>query len=820
MAGFLTSSLVSLANGSKTVNLTGSVNCSNVVSGTAVYINGELFEGVLGTASDPSGNSTITLRNTYTGTSITGGTLVAFNTIEGLRDAIQRARDLSLEFQVGIAENGAQLEAFLAETQLTTTQLINQPNFYDTGYVVETTGFTTAGDGGGAKWQKTATIGTPSQTPAQLGNALFNDSLGFQWRLIYKGNLNLRSIGGFPEVDSNLVLVAAANSVKETNKYIVVDEVLTATDNQKALSDCIFIGNGAISGVYRKNVFRQTNSIRAAYNPVIRLNQIARITKAKPTIVLAGDSIATYNANTRARFGMLTDEVERLCLREFGECNYYNRAVAGQTYKSFDGIPSGVAGVEWYTDVGKQWLSYIEDLKPDCIFLSFGMNDQAVIDTDAMISVRNKILAFKKPCAIVFLTNLVPSLSGNKSNLYASRAEQEGRDYSAGYTRTFADYYGHGLIDINRQHNIVRDGLDVVGGKLGNRESIAPVTNTLTGSKECYNFKIGMSFNESRMIDSSTVYIEIPLGNTDFAKVRIRNAGGFYRFIVYTGSDSGSAINTDIYNTTEVVGASTRKMSIEVSGGKFTAYREDDDLGANTDPIVTFKAIRGGGLIYPRVLTNNFAGLGTSTFDYGNGFTQTPTVSDSDLWGYLSDPANIGVCGGSGWNHPSTLVSSAIYQPMLANVLLKSSTQTGLNLGDIIYTTGVIATNATAMTGAPHFNTLNLSASVQQQVCFDVKEAIRFKSVIFKYISDSSGGSDVVIDMSVVSSTVGSVSSRSNILVNPTTLLTDGANITTTTVTLNNHKYLDKGDQIYLWRNATSASDTYGVLKLISVDFI
>jgi hypothetical protein len=703
---------------------------------------------------------------------------------------------------------------------ITTTALISSSIEFGVDAIVETIGFLAKGDGGGDKWQKTATTGTPSQTPAQLGYALLNDSIGFQWKLIYKGNLNLRSIGGFPEVDSNLVLVAAANSVKETNKYIIVDEVLTATDNQKALSDCIFIGNGSISGVYRKNVFRQTNSIRAAYNPAIRLNQIARITKAKPTIVLAGDSISTYSANSRARFGMLTDEVERLCLREFGECNYYNRAVAGQTYSSFDGIPSGVAGVEWYTDVGKQWLSYIEDLQPDCLFISFGMNDQAIIDTDAMTSIRNKILAFKKPCSIVFLTNLVPSLSGSKANLFAFRSEQEGRDYAAGYTRTFADYYGHGLIDINRQNNIIRDGLDVVGGKLGNRESIAPVDNALTGSKECYNFKIGVVFNESLMIDSSSVYFDIPLGNTDFAKVRVRNAGGFYRFIVFTGSDSGSTNNTDIYSTTEVVGAASRKMSIEVSGGKFTAYREDDDLGANTDPIVTFKVIRGGGLIYPRVLTNNFAGLSTSTFDYGNGFTQTPTVSDSDLWGYLSDPANIGVWGGSGWNHPSTLVSSSIYQPMLANVMLKSSAQTGLNLGDVIYTTGVVATNATSATGAPYFNTLNLSSSIQQQACFDVKNAIRFKSVVFKYISDNSGGSDIVIDMSAVSTQVGGLSSRDNIIVNPLTINVDGSNITTTVVTLSNYKYLNKGDQVYLWRNTASASDTYGVLKLISVDFI
>lgn len=96
MAGFLKSNTASLANGSKVVQITGGLNCSFVGSGTAVYINDTLLEGISGTAADPSGNSTITLRDTYTGVSVVNGTLTAFNTIEGLRDAIQRARELSL----------------------------------------------------------------------------------------------------------------------------------------------------------------------------------------------------------------------------------------------------------------------------------------------------------------------------------------------------------------------------------------------------------------------------------------------------------------------------------------------------------------------------------------------------------------------------------------------------------------------------------------------------------------------------------------------------------------------------------------------------
>lgn len=122
MAGFLTSASASLTTGTKLITISGNVDCSFVVSGTAVYLNNILMEGVSGTAPDPSGNSSITLRNVYTGSSIVGGTLVAFNTIEGLRDAIQRARELAA-IQV---TNNSQLDIFL--TNATTSVDLELPS--------------------------------------------------------------------------------------------------------------------------------------------------------------------------------------------------------------------------------------------------------------------------------------------------------------------------------------------------------------------------------------------------------------------------------------------------------------------------------------------------------------------------------------------------------------------------------------------------------------------------------------------------------------------------------------------------------------------
>ena len=127
--GFLISPSVTLNTGTKTILLTGDINCSNVTSGTAIFLDGGnlLVEGVAGTAADPSGNSSITLRETYTGATLTNVSLTAFNTIEGLRDAIQRAREvadannISDQFITFLTDASNSVTIDVNGTQITTT---------------------------------------------------------------------------------------------------------------------------------------------------------------------------------------------------------------------------------------------------------------------------------------------------------------------------------------------------------------------------------------------------------------------------------------------------------------------------------------------------------------------------------------------------------------------------------------------------------------------------------------------------------------------------------------------------------------------------
>jgi lysophospholipase L1-like esterase len=709
-------------------------------------------------------------------------------------------------------------EAF--SDQITTTELIAGTAIYAADVVVNTVGFTTSGTGG-APWKQNGTTGVAvSQTPAQLGDALFNDGNGNQWSLVSAGDLDARVLGGFASADSNAVLVACAVHTEKTNNRIIVEENLISTDNQKVFSNSVFVGKGSIAGLYRKQVINEKMSNPAFFNSYIPESQKSRVLNSTPKVVLVGDSISTYAANSSARQCMITDDLQNLCVKEFGACDFVNRAVAGQTYESFDGIPSGASGVDWYINVLKPWMDYIQDESPDIVFLSFGMNDQSSIDTDALISITNKLEAFNKPPAIIFLTNLNPSKSGSKANLFDTRSEQEGRDYAAGFTRTFAEYYGYGLIDVHRQHSIIRDGLDVVGGALGLRETINPIADVITGAIECYNFKMGVTFNESLMTDSSAVYHDFSFEVTGKSKVRVRNAGGFYRFVVYYGSDNGASNNIEIFNSLESVGAGDRKMSFELVAGKFTVYREDDDLGANTAPIAVLKIIRGGGLFFPSIVTTATGSLVRSTFDYSNGYICTPKVSDSDLWGYLDDPKNIGDWGGSAWNHPSTRVSEYVYKPLLSTVELKTLSGRAANIGDMLFTSGALTSNTTAPTGAPYNYSVNLSDTINQQVVFSSKKSVLFTDVLIRYISDNTGGTDIVFDLSIINQKDLTVGERVNISSVTQSLDNTSSGIVTTKRLTTQLKTLNLGDEINLWRNAASASDDYGEFKLLSIDFI
>ena len=103
----------------------------------------------------------------------------------------------------------------MSNIQFSTTALFisNFKASFPVGTIVETLGYTTKGDGGGAKWQKTATTGqTVSQSPAQLIDGLLNDGNGNQWQIIFEsGKLSAKALGC--KLDAESLLDAATDDI-------------------------------------------------------------------------------------------------------------------------------------------------------------------------------------------------------------------------------------------------------------------------------------------------------------------------------------------------------------------------------------------------------------------------------------------------------------------------------------------------------------------------------------------------------------------------------------------------------------------------------
>jgi len=99
-------------------------------------------------------------------------------------------------------------------SRVTTSDLVNSVVKYPESDVIETCGFTTAGDGGSGKWKQNGVTGqTPSQTPAQLGDGLLNDASGNQWVVVVNLSLNVKALGvkGDGVSPDNLPLEAVFN---------------------------------------------------------------------------------------------------------------------------------------------------------------------------------------------------------------------------------------------------------------------------------------------------------------------------------------------------------------------------------------------------------------------------------------------------------------------------------------------------------------------------------------------------------------------------------------------------------------------------------
>ena len=148
----------------------------------------------------------------------------------------------------------------------TTIQLIASTAIYPADTVINTSGYTTSGDGGDWGWKQNGVTGqTVSQSPAQLLNGLLNDGNGNQWALEKTGVVNILALGARLLIDSTSMIraaiVAAGNqentTVGDDNRIIYSPVIVDLTSGAFLFSGTLTVnknfvkiqGNGSGSSV-------------------------------------------------------------------------------------------------------------------------------------------------------------------------------------------------------------------------------------------------------------------------------------------------------------------------------------------------------------------------------------------------------------------------------------------------------------------------------------------------------------------------------------------------------------------------------------------
>jgi len=128
---------------------------------------------------------------------------------------------------------------------ITTTELINSSQGYPSDFVLETSGFTSAGDGGNAGWMQNGVIAqTPSQSSSQLGEALLNDASGNQWGIV-DNNVNIKALGGLSGDIADYISAAESSSL---SSVLISNNVTCGLTQQNAQLILKYINKIKIDG--------------------------------------------------------------------------------------------------------------------------------------------------------------------------------------------------------------------------------------------------------------------------------------------------------------------------------------------------------------------------------------------------------------------------------------------------------------------------------------------------------------------------------------------------------------------------------------------
>mgnify|MGYP001056492275 CR=1 FL=1 len=449
-------------------------------------------------------------------------------------------------------------------------------------------------------------------------------------------------------------------------------------------ANVIFVGDGKFSDVvtdgsamYRRQVIPKTAPSALSQTDNNLDIKLRKLTNDKVIrVVFLGDSLSTSSANT-----LNTTSSKSVVFQKFiKECNpnyefeFIQRSIGGKSLENINSTANSATiedNYPWYTDPNREWLEYVYDVNPHIIIFASGTNDNSNLEPDTLFEVVSKIET-NTEANIVFITNIgtVCSGVGDRVGHYLSeKSQQEGRDYAAGYYRSYAKAKGYPCIDLNRTFNMVRDGRDIISTE------IYAATPLLTNGylraddhQACHDFSVELEVAAGAF--TNTDPLAISLSSQEGNKVYIRDDGaGMLEAVVLTGS--ASAAFQGVFSLGIATPVGDYEFQCGVKGSEFF-FKDRTNNGTRGD-VVTIPVYRFGGLFKPYVGFNKLQSGPVIRGELNIGIPKPymPQLTDEEMWGVVDGSYQDFNIGGNGINHPSSVGCAALYQAHYSKQIMR-----------------------------------------------------------------------------------------------------------------------------------------------------
>lgn len=479
-------------------------------------------------------------------------------------------------------------------------------------------------------------------------------------------------------VDDSVALKAAHDAAVAAGvRYVSIPPKMTIyAPSASQLGNVIFVGDGAITGAYRKKlvpVGTQTMEVPGGVIPAIHMRQFA--STPNPVAVICGDSLVTTvpNPNNASISDTMEFYIQSKLVRDNPgkTITWYNRGVAGTNWTDLNTTPNAnhpagsITFPAWYTTPTNTWLSYIQALAPDIVFINLGTNDGAGLVITDLNGVITKLRAFPKPPSIVLITSL------QRSGMYSGIVvpwDQNGRDMAAGIVRTLARRLGLGLIDAGRQSVISVDGYDQENTYSQDIISTSAQLTTAfpyTFSEAVQDFDLMLHADNT----GGALFGGANAGGVN--RLQIRPVGGYVSCAIqifdyngYLSLTVNSSINLPQINN--ITPTPTGLFTWRVSKKSGMLYVDVNGVQVFYGPMYAYGGIASlsNAPAPPQIYQTNG---GTQAFTimhlaYGRNRLCMPTITDGEMW---STTAATGAEGGNGINHPSTIGMAEVFGKLL-----------------------------------------------------------------------------------------------------------------------------------------------------------